>query len=56
MRLQMPWQELIAGLIVLAAAAYVISRFRGSKSEPKGPDVPVSRLTRKRSRRGSCDH
>jgi hypothetical protein len=52
----LPWQELIAGLIVFAAAAYVVWRFRGSNSERKGPDVPVSKLTRKRPKSGSCDH
>ena len=52
----MPWQELIAGLIVFGAAAYVGWRLRGSNDKPKGPDVPVSRLTRKRPKRRSCEH
>jgi len=55
----MPWQEIVAGLIVLAAAAYLYKRFRGKRgsSAPQGgPDVPVSRLKRKRSSRDSCGH
>jgi hypothetical protein len=52
----MPWQEIMAALIVVASGVYVIRRLRGRKDEPQGPDVPVSRLTRKRSKRGSCGH
>jgi len=54
----MPWQEIVAGLIVLAAVAYLYKRFRSKRgsSGPQGPDVPVSRLKRKRPSRDSCDH
>lgn len=55
----MSWQEIVAGLIVLAAGAYLYRRFRGKRpsSAPKtGPDVPVSNLTRKRSKHNSCEH
>jgi hypothetical protein len=46
----MPWQQIMAGLAVAAAGAYVIWRFRRKKDQRRsqGPDVPVSRLTRKR--------
>jgi heme/copper-type cytochrome/quinol oxidase subunit 2 len=45
----MPWQQIVAGLIVAAAGAYVVWRFRRKKQRrSQGPDVPVSRLTRKR--------
>ena len=55
----MPWQEILAGFIVVAAAAYVASRLRGRADKPPrpgGPDVPLSKLTRKRPGRGSCGH
>jgi len=53
----MPWQEIMAGLIVVAAGAYVVWRLRGRREKPSdGPDVPVSRLTRKRSKRNWCGH
>jgi hypothetical protein len=52
----MPWQEIMAALIVVAAGAYVFRRLRGRRDKPSGPDVPVSRLTRKSSKRGSCGH
>ena len=52
----MLWQEIMAGLIVVGAAVYVVWRLRGRKAKPSGPDVPVSRLTRKRSDRDSCGH
>jgi hypothetical protein len=52
----MPWQEIMAGLIVIAAGVYVVSRLRGRKEKPQGPDVPVSKLTRKRSKHESCGH
>lgn len=54
----MPWQEIVAGLTVVAAAAYLYKRFRGKRgsSGPQGPDVPVSRLKRKRPSRNSCGH
>ena len=54
----MPWQEIVAGLIVLAAVAYLYKRFRSKRgsSGPQGPDVPVSRLKRKRPSRDSCGH
>jgi hypothetical protein len=51
----MPWQEIIAGSIGAAAVAFVLWRLRGKKAEPPGgPDVPVTRLSRKRPKRGSC--
>jgi hypothetical protein len=53
----MPWQEIMAGSIVVAAGAYVLWRLRGRKEKPpSGPDVPVSRLTQKRSKPNSCGH
>ncbi len=54
----MPWQEIVAGLTVFGAAAYLYKRLRGKRgsSGPQGPDVPVSRLKRKRSSRNSCGH
>jgi len=54
----MPWQQIMAGLIVVFAGAYVIWRFRGKKKQRRsqGPDVPVSRLTRKRPPSDSCGH
>ncbi len=54
----MPWQEIVAGLIVFGAGVYLYRRFRrkGGDSRPQGPDVPVSRLKRKRSPRDSCGH
>jgi hypothetical protein len=52
----MLWQEIMAGLVVVGAAVYVVWRLRGRKAKSSGPDVPVSRLTRKRPDRGSCDH
>lgn len=54
----MPMQEVLAGLIVAGAVGYVVRRMRGRKDEaaPKGPDVPVSRLSRKRSKGESCGH
>jgi hypothetical protein len=51
----MPWQEIMAGLIVAGAAAYVVWRLVGDrKGASGGPDVPVSRLTRKRPPADSC--
>jgi len=49
----MTWQEILAGLVVFAAAVYLYRRFRGKPSsvEREGPDVPVSRLKRKGPRR-----
>ena len=49
----MPSQQIMAGLLVAAAGAYMILGLRRKKDQPrsKGPDVPVSRLTRKRRRR-----
>lgn len=55
----MSWQEIVAGSIVAAAGVYVIWRLRGAKEEPRGsdaPDVPVTRLTKKRPKSGSCGH
>jgi heme/copper-type cytochrome/quinol oxidase subunit 2 len=54
----MPWQQIMAGLIVVAAGIYVVWRFRRKKNQRRsqGPDVPVSRLTRKRPPPGSCGH
>ena len=52
----MPWQEIVAGLIVVAAGAYVAWRLRGRKEPSGGPDVPVARLSQKRSKRDSCGH
>jgi hypothetical protein len=52
----MPWQEIIAGLIVVSAGVYVVLRLVGRREKPQGPDVPVSRLSRKRSKRDSCGH
>lgn len=55
----MPWQEIMAGLVVALACVYVIRKFRGKKSRrhrPGGPDVPLSRLTRKPPPSDSCDH
>lgn len=52
----MPWQEIIAGLIVVGAAVYVAVRLRGRKDGSPGPDVPVSKLMRKRTKRDSCGH
>ena len=52
----MLWQEIVAGLIVVGAGIYVLWRLRGRKAKPSAPDVPVSRLTRKPSKRGSCGH
>ncbi len=42
-------QELVAGLIVLAALAYVVYKFAFAGRRPRrkrGPDVPISRLRR----------
>ena len=52
----MPWQEIVAGFIVVGAGVYVVWRLRGKRQKPQGPDVPVSKLTRKRSKRQSCGH
>jgi hypothetical protein len=52
----MPWQEIVAGSVVFAAGAYIAWRFRGRKESSGGPDVPVARLIRKRSKRDSCGH
>ncbi len=54
----MPWQEIVTGLIVFGAAAYLYTRYRRRRggSRPQGPDVPVSRLKRKPSSRDSCRH
>jgi hypothetical protein len=48
----MTWQEPIAALIVLVAAAYLIWKV-GWASRPRrrrGPDVPLAKLTRPRKR------
>lgn len=51
----MSWQEVVAGLIVFGAAAYVVQRFRGSSDRSSsGPDVPVANLTRKQDEGRSC--
>lgn len=51
----MPWQDIMAGLIVVGAAAYVGWRLVGRRRDASGgPDVPVSKLTRKRRRSDSC--
>ncbi len=54
----MPWQEIVAGLVVFGAGVYLYLRFRRKRggSTPQGPDVPVSRLKRKGSSRNSCGH
>ena len=53
----MPWQEIVAGFIVVFAGAYVVRRLRGRKQKPPGgPDVPLSRLKKKRHERDSCGH
>ena len=55
----MSWQEIVVGSIVAGAALYVLWRLRGAREEPRSsgtPDVPVSRLTKKRSKNGSCRH
>ena len=55
----MPWQEIMAGLIVVGAGAYVVWRLRGRRdasASKGGPDVPISRLKRKRPRADSCGH
>jgi len=55
----MPWQQIVTGLIVASASAYVIWRLRGKKRNQRrsqGPDVPVSRLTKKRPPSDSCGH
>ncbi|MGB5701345.1 MAG: hypothetical protein WBM48_00890 [Polyangiales bacterium] len=52
----MPWQEIMAGLIVVAAGAYVVWRLRRRKGKPQGPDVPLARLSQKRRKRDSCGH
>lgn len=54
----MPWQEIMAGFIVVSAGAYVVWRLRGRKEKPPGgPDVPLSRLKKeKRHERDSCGH
>ena len=53
----MPWQEIVAGLIVVASGAYVTWRLRGRKHKPhNNPDVPLARLSRKRPKRDSCGH
>lgn len=54
----MPWQEIVAGSIVIAAGIYVVWRLRSRRPEApsEGPDVPVSRLTRKRRKPNSCGH
>jgi len=45
----MPWQQIMAGSIVVAAGIYVVWRLRRKKKRrSQGPDVPVSRLTQKR--------
>ena len=47
----MPWQEIAAATVVLVAVGYLVRRFRGKSSAPGpkgGPDVPVSRLKRKK--------
>jgi len=46
----MPWQEIMAGLIIVGAGAYVVRRLRGRRSSSAskgGPDVPVSRTEAK---------
>lgn len=47
----MPWQEIATGVVVLVAVGYLVRRFRGKSSAPRptgGPDVPVSRLKKKK--------
>lgn len=51
----MTWQQVAALLIVLAAVAYLVWKMtRGSRPPAgrpkKGPDVPVSRLARRKKR------
>jgi hypothetical protein len=47
----MSWQPIAAGVVVVLAVAYLVWKlaFEGRKPRRKrGPDVPVSRLVRKR--------
>ena len=50
------WQEIAAGLVVLAAVAYLVWKLGvaprlASKGKRGGPDVPVGRLTRKKPKK-----
>lgn len=54
----MGWQEIVAGLSVVIAVAYLVWRMRRRPPRPSSdaPDVPVERLLQKRSERHSCEH
>lgn len=51
----MTFQEVLTALVVVTAAIYLVRKlgFSSSSREKKGPDVPVSALTRKRDERDS---
>lgn len=49
------WQPIVAGLVVVLAVIYLVWKlgFEGRAPKKKrGPDVPLSRLVRKRPDRG----
>lgn len=47
----MGWQEIATAAVVLVAVGYLVRRFRGKSGASRGsggPDVPASRLNRKK--------
>lgn len=49
------WQPIVAGLVVVLAVIYLVWKFGFEGRTPRkkrGPDVPLSRLVRKRPDRG----
>ena len=46
-------EDVVVGLVVAAALVFLVRRFVGPPAKPKkqGPDVPLSRLTRRDGRK-----